>query len=379
MRHPIGKSLGIFVCAFAMVLIYQNCGSMSPAPGFSDEESLLSQTDPSPAVASADLAWSMRGRFPEFNSFNRAERWADMKKMGLNLYPPLIPNTQSPNMDASGLLVKREAQSFLRIQPDASMQPSAADLSEFVFDEATVVIIIKDLEVSTAAGEETVRLFSLFPANGENAGVLVLDVSRVSGGYEFGAVHWFAGAHAARKMIVTEEELKGPIAIAARFGNAADRLQIAVNGRLASEDLILENQPTPLASVVRRFSLHHMPPDTFGSKGSFSVGEFGIYRRALADERLISLSRQMAFVWGKDSAVPIATPQPAASTPVPGEKSGAELYQTHCAACHGAASSSTKRGRSAAQIKNAIRDINQMNGLSGLSDADLAKIADAIK
>ena len=64
--------------------------------------------------------------------------------------------------------------------------------------------------------------------------------------------------------------------------------------------------------------------------------------------------------------------------PQVGEVSGAQLYAQHCASCHSPLSNSNKKGRSFGQIKGAISSIGAMLSLSGLSDEEIQKIADAL-
>lgn len=80
--------------------------------------------------------------------------------------------------------------------------------------------------------------------------------------------------------------------------------------------------------------------------------------------------RQLVRDWiivlggGDPNATPNAPPALPPGTPPPGGgPSGTVLYNTYCASCHGVGAASTKRGRSAAQITNAISNIGQMVGL----------------
>ncbi|MCB0385545.1 MAG: c-type cytochrome [Bdellovibrionales bacterium] len=94
--------------------------------------------------------------------------------------------------------------------------------------------------------------------------------------------------------------------------------------------------------------------------------------------------RQLVRDWiivlggGDPNATPNAPPALPPGTPPPGGgPSGTVLYNTYCASCHGVGAASTKRGRSAAQITNAISNIGQMVGLQGqLTPAQIQAIAD---
>jgi mono/diheme cytochrome c family protein len=57
---------------------------------------------------------------------------------------------------------------------------------------------------------------------------------------------------------------------------------------------------------------------------------------------------------------------------------GAALYASKCGSCHGALATSSKRGRTAAQIQAAIGNINAMNSLSSLAPAQVQAIAAAL-
>lgn len=78
---------------------------------------------------------------------------------------------------------------------------------------------------------------------------------------------------------------------------------------------------------------------------------------------------------------------PPASSPVPHESpapidrvlTGPQLYAQHCAGCHGALEASPKRGKSAAQIRDAIATVVAMQPLRLLSDADVVKIEAALQ
>lgn len=58
---------------------------------------------------------------------------------------------------------------------------------------------------------------------------------------------------------------------------------------------------------------------------------------------------------------------------------GRALYASHCASCHGEVAQSTKRERSAAQIRQAIDNVAQMKNLKTLGDTDIQAIADELR
>lgn len=82
-------------------------------------------------------------------------------------------------------------------------------------------------------------------------------------------------------------------------------------------------------------------------------------------------------VLAEPSDEPIDEPvEPGEPTPLNGEM----LYSTSCAGCHGAGASSTKKGRSAGQIQNAItNNVGGMGILSTLSEEEVKAIADYLE
>lgn len=89
-----------------------------------------------------------------------------------------------------------------------------------------------------------------------------------------------------------------------------------------------------------------------------------------------SRSVEKAIMVLSATATPTPTAGTATPTPIP---TGASLYQTNCQLCHGALATSTKRGRTAAQIRTAIMNVNAMMNLGGLTDAELQLIAVALQ
>ena len=57
---------------------------------------------------------------------------------------------------------------------------------------------------------------------------------------------------------------------------------------------------------------------------------------------------------------------------------GPTLYANYCAGCHGALASSTKSGRTAAQITSANNSVSAMSGLKSLTSAQISAIATAL-
>jgi mono/diheme cytochrome c family protein len=67
-----------------------------------------------------------------------------------------------------------------------------------------------------------------------------------------------------------------------------------------------------------------------------------------------------------------------ACTYTPPVLDGAALYTQYCASCHGALASSSKTGRTAAQISAAISSVGAMSSLSSLTSAQIQAIATAL-
>jgi mono/diheme cytochrome c family protein len=66
------------------------------------------------------------------------------------------------------------------------------------------------------------------------------------------------------------------------------------------------------------------------------------------------------------------------SEPDPDLQTGIDLYEKHCASCHGILIESTKPNRTVAQIKAAIGSLPSMSHLTILSENDLRNISDAL-
>ncbi|VVB86852.1 Cytochrome C oxidase, cbb3-type, subunit III [uncultured archaeon] len=77
----------------------------------------------------------------------------------------------------------------------------------------------------------------------------------------------------------------------------------------------------------------------------------------------------------------IANVLPAAPAPTPtptGTPDGVTLYGSYCAGCHNPLATTTKPGRNATQITNAIATVSAMSSLSSLSSAQIQAIANVL-
>jgi mono/diheme cytochrome c family protein len=92
--------------------------------------------------------------------------------------------------------------------------------------------------------------------------------------------------------------------------------------------------------------------------------------RALTDAQLNAIATALGGAADLGGTTPPPPPPPT---------DGASLYGTNCAGCHGALASSSKRGRAASAIRNAINvNAGGMGSLAGLTDAQLNAIATAL-
>ena len=370
MRHT-----RLVVSLFLGIALYQNCGN--PQRIAADLSTPSTVKTMSETVKDADVAWSMLGERPVLSASGHLQRWNDIRKVGVNLYPPFLPNSQTLNLERSGLLETVGTNEFLRFAESASLAPAVADLSQFVFEDMTVLMVINGIKMPKAP--DVIRLFGLYPVNGETGGVLVIDViPGADATTELIMQSWFDGnTWSVRKITLTNDDLSKPIAIAARFDKQPNEIHIAVNGRLTEKAIESKGTVPPLALVARSLSIH--ASDGYGGKGEFSLGEFAIYRSGKSDDDLVKSSAALAALWA--SGAPKAAPAPTAviSTDPGGTPDGATLYKTNCSGCHGELATSNRRGRTAAQIRTALNTSSTMASVTALTDAEVQAIADALK
>ena len=147
-----------------------------------------------------------------------------------------------------------------------------------------------------------------------------------------------------------------------------------------SRDLVPEGQRLFAAKCA---ACHGMTPDERARGASvtkiddafMNVGpmrDFAI----LAPTEVRALSAYLMSLEPVPTATPVATATPV-GTPPPGPD-GNKLYEQNCKSCHGDLATSTKRGFTAAQIRNAINTKPAMSGLKSLTNAQIAAIAKAL-
>jgi hypothetical protein len=94
----------------------------------------------------------------------------------------------------------------------------------------------------------------------------------------------------------------------------------------------------------------------------------------LASQQAALANPAAAYLSTAPAVIPNITPPP------PPTLDGAALYYSSCSFCHGPIATSSKRGSSVTQIKNAIATpFTGMGSLNTLTDAQIQAIADAIK
>lgn len=361
------KNFSALILVGLVLSAFQNCGALLSMEGGLDINSILKE---------ADIAWTTFGQKPETNTFGRVTRWPDTKQRGLNLYPPQRIGSQMLNHDLSGIFDTPSYGNFVRFGAETNMSLAVADVTETIGDNFTIILTIDDL-IIPSTNPQVLRLFSVYPVNGDTVGLIVLDAGiNTDGLLVLIMIQWFdSTAYSTRSFVVPDEMANGPLAVAMRFDKDAALLQLAVNGVLATESVNLVGAPPLLGNVARNVTLH-AAESTYGSDGEFSLMDFVVIKRSVADGGLASLSSGFA---ARVRGIAVASPDleaPDGGTTASDE--GALLYANKCASCHGSLASSPKRGISLNQLNSAIANIPSMSGLSTLSASDREKIVNAL-
>jgi len=151
---------------------------------------------------------------------------------------------------------------------------------------------------------------------------------------------------------------------------------------------IASRQQSVINSLMKKlaslFALYGASQDPVS--GEYEADHTGL--DALFDDVKISVSNGMISVTNKATGGVIFTAPinnidsgtfTAGNMPTqPGQVSGASLYDSNCSSCHNALATSTKLGRTAAQVQAAIGSVSAMSSLSKLSAIDIQAIATAL-
>ncbi len=357
------------------LLTFQNCG-----PGLMRSFSVQDML--SVTRVNADLAWSVAALSPQTDSEGRVTRWRDIKMSGINMYPPLSSGTSAFNLDKSGRRA-HSADPYVLLADGASLGPSVSDIAELTGDRYTILLVVRNIIPYTEADPKVLRFFGLFP-NSDPVGSLGLDiVASGDGGFLFSFFQWYnADNWAVLSHRIEEQALVGPFAIAIRYDKSHDNLRAAINGRILDEALSVGGNPSQLGYVARTLTLH-APEGSYGSKGSFSLSDFLIFKKAATDNELSRLSQAFHYraiglpasgnvdVDGEDDDD--------SSEPGPGPGlSGGELYLRNCQLCHGTLAQSNVRGRSLSQLNSAIQSVSAMSSLVSLTSEERTRIIQAL-
>ncbi len=150
---------------------------------------------------------------------------------------------------------------------------------------------------------------------------------------------------------------------------------ISDNSRTASSNL--RNKLSPL------FTRYGTTQDPIGDE--YQANHSGL--DAMFDDVKITVSNGMIVVTNKETGAVIYTAPinnidsgDFNSGNMPGGQTGqgATLYSTYCSSCHGPLATSSKRGSSASDIREAIQDVSAMSSLSNLTSAQIQAIATAL-
>ncbi|MCL5022967.1 MAG: cytochrome c [Nitrospirae bacterium] len=142
---------------------------------------------------------------------------------------------------------------------------------------------------------------------------------------------------------------------------------VGVTGYLLTE--------TPSSPRALNAGWNATPPRTYTFT---SMGAKTLYAWAKDDAGNISgVAKATTLITGSSTPPPGPVPPPTRTPPPPTD--GTSLYNQYCSSCHGPLASSSKLGRTAAQITAAINGgVPAMAGLSTLTSAQIQAIADAL-
>lgn len=180
----------------------------------------------------------------------------------------------------------------------------------------------------------------------------------------------------------------GVLASSTKTGRSSTQIQNAINGNTGGMGFLSPLTPTQVSAIATALTPPATPPPpvTSGTTlyASYCAGCHGALasttkpgRTAAQIQTAINsntggMGSLSSLTATQVSAIAAVLP-PAPTTPPPPVTDGATLYSTNCASCHGVLASSTKAGRTAAQIQTAIN--NNTGGMGYLSTLTATQVS----
>lgn len=101
--------------------------------------------------------------------------------------------------------------------------------------------------------------------------------------------------------------------------------------------------------------------------------------KSLTSAQISAIASALAGTTPTPTPTPTPGPTPTPTPTPPPATSGATLYATYCAGCHGTLSQSSVGGASSSEIQSAIHGgVSQMSSLSSLTSTQISAIAAAL-
>jgi predicted CxxxxCH...CXXCH cytochrome family protein len=185
----------------------------------------------------------------------------------------------------------------------------------------------------------------------------------------------------------------GPLATTAKKGRTAAQIQTAITKNLGNMGYLTTLTTAEIQAIANALPAAPPPPATpptgaalYGSNCAGCHGALASTTKAGRTAAQIQSAinnnvGNMGYLFTLTSAEiqAIAGALPAAPPPPATPPSGATLYTTNCAGCHGPLAATSKPGRTAAQIQTAIsNNVGNMGYLSTLTSAEIQAIAGAL-
>ena len=183
----------------------------------------------------------------------------------------------------------------------------------------------------------------------------------------------------------------GVLASSTKTGRSSTQIQNAINGNAGGMGYLSTLTATQVSAIATALTppVTPPPPVTNGATlyASYCAGCHGVLASTTKPGRTAAQIQTAinSNIGGKGSLSSLTSTQvsaiaavlpPAPTTPPPPVTNGATLYSTNCASCHGVLASTTKPGRTAAQIQTAItNNTGGMGYLSTLTPTQVSAIA----